>query len=354
MNVKLTPPPEREFPAARLQQRKEQLLSRIEAEQRRPPRQPLYSRPWPVAAMAATVAAAVAVATTALLVGNRGGPSSADVVSILRYIQPPPRERKSEGGRNLASAVLLHAARTAARRPTPEGLGPNQFIYTKEEALWATFDGPYVSFTPHTIESWIRPDGSGSYHEVEGHMLFPTAADAAYFYHAYRNQLNLLNGHTGDGNYDSPVPSYNELSKVPTDPTKLKQLIQSRKLEGGPAGDAETFQIIGDLLRSEGPPPAVRSALYTIASQLPGVQLIGPTHDQLGRPGIGVAYDDPSGEARDELIFDPQTSGLLAEQTTVVHKAKDMPFPAGTVIGWTAYLASGIVDSTSDTTSATP
>jgi hypothetical protein len=104
--------------------------------------------------------------------------------------------------------------------------------------------------------------------------------------------------------------------------------------------------------RRTGAPPAVRSALYTIASQLPGVLLIGPTHDQFGRPGTGVAYDS-RGE-RNELIFDPQTSGLLAEQTSVVQRSKGDPFPPGTVISWSCYLASGVVDSDSATTSAMP
>jgi DNA-directed RNA polymerase specialized sigma24 family protein len=69
---------------------------------------------------------------------------------------------------------------------------------------------------------------------------------------------------------------------------------------------------------------------------------------------VGVAYDEASGELRDELIFDPQTSGLLAEQTTVVHTAEDMPFPPGSVVSWTCYLASGVVDSSTATTSAMP
>ncbi|HET8751974.1 MAG TPA: CU044_5270 family protein [Gaiellaceae bacterium] len=359
MSVNLTPPPEREFPAARLEQRKQLLLSRIEADQRRPPQQPLYRRRWPLAAMAATAAAAVAIAATALLTGNRGGPSSAAIVSILRYIQPPPREPKSEPkGRNLTSAVLLRAAHTAAHHPatTP---GPGQYVYTKSEAVWevvqAAPDGPAaIAFQPTTRQIWIGPDGSGRIHEDEGHMLFPTAADAAYFYHAYRNQLNLLNAHTAEDHEASGGLGYIDLSKVPTDPAKLKQRIENRTIPGtgGPPGDAETFQIIGDLLRETSAPPAVRSALYTIVSQLPGVQLIGPTHDQIGRPGIGVAY--VSRGLRDELIFDPQTSALLGEQQSVVERSKWNPFPPGSVIGWAAYLASGVVDSTSDTTSATP
>jgi hypothetical protein len=356
MNVTLTPPSEREFPAARLQQRRQQLVSWIEAEQRGRARRPLHRRRWPVAAIVATgAAAAVAIATTTvLLTANGGGPSSAGIPSVLRYIQSPPRERRSEGGRNLAAVVLLDAARTAAHRPAAASPGPDQFVYTKVKAMWGIFEGRYVAFQVHTREDWVRPDGSGRDRDVEGHMLFPTATDAAYFYKAYRNQPSLLTGRTADETYEAGGPNYNELSKVPTDPAQLKQLIESRKLEGGPPGDAETFQIIGDLLRRTGAPPAVRSALYTIASQLPGVQLIGPTHDQLGRPGVGVAYDEVSGELRDELIFDPQTSGLLAEQTTVVHRAQDMPFPPGSVVSWTCYLASGVVDSSTATTSAVP
>jgi hypothetical protein len=162
--------------------------------------------------------------------------------------------------------------------------------------------------------------------------------------------MNLLEVHTSD-DHEGDL-GYTDLSNVPTDPAKLKQLIESRKLEGGPPGDAETFQIIGDLLRDTSAPPAVRSALYTIASQLPGVELIGPTYDQLGRPGTGVAY--VSKGLRYELIFDSQTSALLGEQQSVVERSKENPFPPGSVIGWAAYLASGIVDSDSATTSAAP
>lgn len=68
--------------------------------------------------------------------------------------------------------------------------------------------------------------------------------------------------------------------------------------------------------------------------------------------GIGVAY--VSRGQRDELIFDPQISALLGEQQSVVETSRDNPFPPGSVIGWAALPASGIVDSTSGTAPATP
>jgi hypothetical protein len=354
MTVNLTPPPERDFPAARLEQRREQLVARIEAEQHKPPR-PLYRRRRPVAAVAVAAAAAAALTLTLLPSGSSDTLSSAG-----KYIHKLPLAKKSEGGRQLATIVLLRAARTAAGQP-PTTPGPGQFVYTKSESVYeivaAAPDGPAgIAFQPSTREIWISPDGSARIRDVEGHLLFARRADAAYFYHAYRNQMDLLDGHTSDDHEASGpgVGAYIDLSKLPTDPAALKQRIENRTIPGvgGPPGDAETFTIIGDLLRDTSGPPAVRSALYTIASQLPGVQLIGPTHDQLGRPGIGVAY--VSKGLRDELIFDPQTSALLGEQQSVVETSRWNPFPPGSVIGWAAYLASGIVDSDTATTSAVP
>ncbi|HEY2741395.1 MAG TPA: CU044_5270 family protein [Gaiellaceae bacterium] len=348
MNVNLTPPPEREFPAARLEQRRQQLVSLIAAGPQ--PRRPLYRRPWPVAAIAVASAAVVAILLTAVLPAGSGDSLS----SAGRYIQPLPFAKKSEGGRKLATIVLLRAARTAANQPaaTP---GPDQYIYTKSETFYeAVEEGPEgpvaISFRPSTREIWIRPDGSGRIREAEGHEVFPTYADAAYAYQ--HTPRNILGAHTADDVERPGGLGYTDLSNLPTDPVQLKQQIENRTIEGGTPGDAETFTIIGDLLRETAAPPAVRSALYTIASQLPGVQLVGPTHDQLGRSGTGVAY--VSRGLRDELIFDPQTSGLLGEQQSVVERSKDNPFPPGSVIGWAAYLASGVVDSDTATTSAMP
>jgi hypothetical protein len=346
MTVRLAPPPEREFPHARLQQRKEQLLSRIEAEQHQPA--PQARRRWALAVGVAAAVAVVAIAVTSLLpAGESGGPKTA------------------------AAGVLLQAARTAAGRPATAPPGPNQFIYTRIKAVWAgitpglykihrkgskrpVFVGPShlvaIQFRPVTREDWLRPDGSGHYHEVGGHLQFPRKSDRDYASKNYSRKY--IDGYTENGKHGPQPLNYNELSKLPTDPAKLKPLIENRTVVSGPPGNFETFQIIGDLLRDTGAPPDLRSALYTIASELPGVRLIGATHDQLGRPGTGVALD--AFGQRNELIFDPQTSGLLAEQTSVVRRSRDYPFPPGTLISWTSYLASGVVDSASGTTSTAP
>lgn len=315
MSTRLTPPPERDFPAGRLQARKEQLVSQIHAE-RLLPQRPAYRRRRPLVLAVAAVAVAAIVASVVLPSGETGGASPA------------------------AAAVLRQAAKTAASQQATAPPASSQFVYTKSQSSYentAVVDQQTINFfQAQTREIWIGPDGSGRIRESDGVPRFATSADRAAWVAAGKPDL------TGDrsGTNDSFGPgglSYVDLSKLPTDPAALQQLIESRAIEGGPPGDAETFTIIGDLLRETYAPPAVRSALYTIASELPGVELIGPTHDHLGRSGTGVAF--VSHGLSHELIFDPQTSALLAEQTVDEH--------TGSVIDWTCYLSSGVVDSTS-------
>lgn len=323
MSTTLTPPPERDFPAARLEQRKEQLVSQIHSEQELS-RAPAPRRRWPVAAGAVAGLAAIAAAVLALLpAGDAGGPSPA------------------------TAAVLLHAARTAAEQPTTNPPGAGQFVFTKSEGVFEGTTAPvggraFKTVQQYTRQQWIGPDGSGRILQVAGTPQLVTSADRAAWIADGKPDLADSTGNInvtlkrGDG-------YYLDLSNVPTDPGALKQLIEQRKLESGPSGDAETFTIIGDLLRDSYAPPEVRSALYQVAAELPGVQLIGAVHDQLGRPGTAVGYT--SNGNTQELIIDPQTSALLAEQTIA---------SSGAVVGWTAYLSSGVVDSTSATVATTP
>ena len=324
MSIGLTPPPERDFPAARLQQRKEQLMARIEADQRATRRQVRRRRPLALAAALAVGAVAI-VASVGLPFGASGGASPA------------------------AAAVLRHAARTAASQPAAEPPAAGQFVYTKSDSLFedtAVTNGQMINYYEHVFrEAWIGTDGSGRIREGEGAPRFVTGADRAAWVAAGKPSL------TGERNSDDTFKagglSYLDLGRLPTDPTALKPLIENRSVEGGPPGDAETFTIIGDLLRETYAPPAVRSALYTIASELPGVQLVGASHDQLGRPGIAVAYISQG--LRHELIFDPQTSALLGEQTTVADPSQVRSLAAGAVVESTSYLSSGVVDSTTAT-----
>jgi hypothetical protein len=139
-----------------------------------------------------------------------------------------------------------------------------------------------------------------------------------------------------------------DASGLPTDPLKLRHLIEARKIRGveGPPGEAETFTLIGDMLRETYLPSDVRAAIYRLTAELPGVELLGEVHDPVGRPGTGIAFTDRKRGTRHELIFDPATSALLGERESIVGSAPyGFQAPPGTPIGYAAYLESKVVDS---------
>ena len=81
---------------------------------------------------------------------------------------------------------------------------------------------------------------------------------------------------------------------------------------------------------------------------MPGVTLIGTVTDAAGRSGTAVAY--ASNGEQNELIFDPTTSVLLGEATVVTDPTQlcRLDVSVGTVLYETSYVASGVVNSTSD------
>jgi hypothetical protein len=115
-------------------------------------------------------------------------------------------------------------------------------------------------------------------------------------------------------------------------------------VEGGAPGNAETFTIIGDMLRETYAPSKLRAALYRIVANLPGVEYVGRATDDAGRTGIGVAFPNENGGVRQELVFDPITSQLLAERSVLTQDAQEGP--AGAVMESATYLVSGVVNST--------
>jgi hypothetical protein len=293
-------------------------------------RQRLPRRRWLIGAAAAAVIVALAVIVPALVSnGPLGGVQSA------------------------AAAALSKAAGVAANQQTASAPTAGQFVYTKTKADYQSgtygagpkHDQNFSVLTPEVREAWIGTDGSGRLLETHGTPTFLTARDRAAWIAADRPSLGA--GKTYDEAYGKGGLSYLDLTKMPTDQAQLRTMIEQRKVEGGPPGDAETFTIIGDLLRETYAPPALRAALYRIASELPGVELIGTVNDETGRTGTAVGYT--TNGIRQELIFDPGTSALLGERSVIVDPAKaKIDVPAGTVVGWAAYLASGVVNSTSE------
>jgi hypothetical protein len=292
---------------------------------------PAPRRRWTKRAVAAAVVVAVAVGTGTL-------------VSPDSPVGPSPA----------AAGVLRHLADVAAAQPAPTVPGAGQYLYVdSQEAYTSTsVEGSGDTFTvlqPKERQIWIGADGSGRLLQTDGTPSFLTPTDRAHWVAAGSPPLTSDvpdDTSFGPGGLsDGPL----DLATLPTDPTALARELSARKIEGGPPGAAEDFTQIGDLLRETDASPALRAALYQVASSLTGVELLGTVTDHDGRAGIGIAYLDHG--TRQELIFDPQTSALLGEQYTVVSAGSGYDVAPGTVVGWAVYLHSSVVASTTATKS---
>lgn len=315
------------------------LVARIESAQGRPAPEassiPRGSRLRLAGVLAAAAAVLVALAT--LILGGGG------------QVQPA------------VGQVLRAAASVAATQPAEPPPAPGQYFYTRSREAYLTTVGfnPYCNthpcdrehpweatrqwsaLTPRVRETWIAADGAGRARVVPARPEFLTPGQRRAWIAAGSPDL-------GSGQVEGFALSgqpFLDTAGLPTRPKSLRRLIEARKipLVDGPPGEAETFTLVGDLLRNTYLPPAFRAALYRVAAELPKVELRGEVRDPVGRTGIGIAFT--KGRVRHELIFDPATSALLGEREVAARPLAELQVPAGTEIGSTTYLDSKVVSS---------
>lgn len=315
------------------------LLARIESSQRRPA--PAAARPWRrsrlrlVAALAAVAALLVALPT--LILGGDG------------QVQPA------------VGQVLRAAAAVAATQPVEPPPGPGQYFYTRSREAYLTTVGfnprcathpcdrehpweatrEWSALAPRIRQTWIAANGAGRARVVSTKPEFLTPAQRKAWKAAGSPQLSS----GGVEDFALTGQPFLDTSDLPTEPKALRKLIEARKipLVDGPPGEAETFTLIGDMLRNTYLPPPFRAALYRVVAELPEVDLQGQVEDPVGRKGIGVAFT--KGSVTHELIFDPATSALLGEREVATRRIPELQVPAGTETGSVAYLESKLVDS---------
>ncbi len=265
-----------------------------------------------------------------------------------------------------AAQVLRQTALVARSQPAEPQPEPGQYAYTRSRTgyitttvgLTAAKNGPGASgrepapgwsvLVPREREIWIAPDGSGRIREEGGRPRFLSEAQRAAWVAAGSPQLPSV-GQVSDEAFSPHHLDYFRSASLPTDPKTLRRLIEARKVPGlgGPRGEAETFELIGEMLRETDLRPALRAAIYEVCAELPGVELLGPVRDPAGRRGVGIAFTDHRRGIRHELIFDPADSALLGERQVVVGGwDKALQVPVGTVVGYASYLESRVVDST--------
>ena len=237
-----------------------------------------------------------------------------------------------------AAPVLRHAA-AVARMQAPVRLAAGEFLYTKsvDAYLDTTVESGhvYAALVPHVRESWIGPTG-GRVLQTSGAPTFLSDHDREAWIAAGRPSVFGANAVM-----DEPLDASHPLD-LPANADALQARLKHDAAHFGERLNAEIFVLIGDSLRETNASPAQRAALYTVASRLPGVQLVGDVKDRAGRPGIAVSLPDDVNRTRDTLVFDPQTSVLLEEEEVTL-AGNSFGYPAGTTIGHSTYIQTAVV-----------
>jgi hypothetical protein len=263
-----------------------------------------------------------------------------------------------------ASGLLNAAAAIAAQQPAPNP-GPGQY-YHEEWRTWARTDilkndknGRGVTY----IQWYVRPDGAGktilSTH-TPGRVTTPATVTqwnvagpanppiktVTHIRHGIlvsetdfgRGQFNTV-AFTAGNPFQPEHPS-----ELPTNPPALRRWLEQRLVThppqfgasvwgGGPEAEALLPQI-ASLLRNPTASSELRSALFTVAGELPGVTVHQNVKDVAGRTGEAITTSADAGKYRTrdglthgthtyigtgigtsfELIFDPNTTRILATE----------------------------------------
>ncbi len=257
-----------------------------------------------------------------------------------------------------AAAALERAATAATRKPAPEPFPrPDQFFYTRTQATYldvAFAKGGITvpSLNTRTREAWISLGHRGGERTIATKQRFPSAAARAAWIKAGRVAFSPPGGRSmmaiGKSAYylGNERLSYVQLLAFNQSGPVLYQRLRAHYIDGqnGDIDDA-IFAQVSDALREQASPPRLRAALYRALKEVPGVRYLGRVHDRLGRPAIGIARTTNRGTRR-ELLFDPDTSAMLAEREVMVDVPKEYAglVPPGTIEADAVYERRAVVD----------
>jgi hypothetical protein len=267
--------------------------------------------------LASAVAVAVAAAILATVVGFPGG-----------------------GRRSPATLpALAKVAEAAAAQPAPGTALPYRYEKTQsrylDSAVWSrTLAWSY--FVSETDEEWIAEDGSGRRRKVVAPVKFVGPADREAWEAAGRPsfQPHAWNGYTADetlraGGDENRVYEA-ELSGIPTDSAEISEWLidQVTRSHNGFSPAVRSLDLISEILNDPLATPELRAALYEAEGRVPGVEDFGRTADALGRPGVAIGAESANSGAptRYELIFDPETSQVLATEQTMLEPPEAFPY----------------------------
>ncbi|MEV5749948.1 CU044_5270 family protein [Actinoallomurus sp. NPDC052308] len=233
-----------------------------------------------------------------------------------------------------SAAELVHRATLkAAAEPAPQPR-PDQWTYVKETyATSSAGTAGALSGSPDrrvTVERWLRVDGTRRATQVDGGRL-----DSATTTPMDRSAV--------------PRSDYAYLRSLPTDPKALLALVYRQSAQFPLGRDAAAFTMIEDLMRRSVLPPRLRAALYGALAAIPGVRFAKDVTDTAGRHGVAL-YRIDEGYLRTDVIVDPTTYAYLGYRSITVkaHTSTDergtTRVAKGQILGWSAQLATAIVD----------
>jgi hypothetical protein len=232
------------------------------------------------------------------------------------------------------AAAVLHDAATKAKTKRPLGKGPVLYVKSVNAYMSTWAEAGFSVLVPHVREIWLGPNG-GLLRESSGQPEFLSEHDRKRWIAAGRPRLR-------EGGIGTTPIEQQEPSDLPTDPDALFTRLENASRGHSEGTYREMFTLVGDAFRETNIAPAQRAALYEVAARIPGVVLVGPVTDSIGRRGVAVAMEHPSDGTRETLVIDPQTGTLLAEQDVTLEK-NWYRYPAGTVVGHSTYLDTRMV-----------
>lgn len=289
-----------------------------------------------------------------------------------------PRAAEGEGAAPLTapqSGQLLFEKTKVVQLQGWEPDGPGTGSRAKPRHFTANLLGPegnaLPALVPTTKQVWTAPDGTTRVREALGRIEFLASADQKrwegagspppFEYDPSEHHIDR----DGSGRLVKEFPSHDwrgrhafanvtKLSRLPTGPEALRLAIENR-----PAGSSSVdpsparshrgsvtaerlFEILSEPITSR----ALRAAALAALAEIPGIRTVHGITDVAGRRGDALAWVRERGFGR-ELIFDPDTSVVLAQAETIFGPSATGEYgvPAGTPYRETAYLRSGIVES---------
>ena len=294
------------------------------------------------------------------------------------------RAARARRGRVTAAAVSLAIAAVAiggvllAFRPhgSPDGsgkirsaagmdlsLGANQFAYEKTVTYSYGPEGDGQGWPLYvdrlSEQSWYRADGAGRDATVDANDFFTPADRQTYVQQMGQDPPAVA---PSDKTYDAgayPIDT-GDLSYLSTDPATLLTQLQDRSAPTGRSPEpaispspgqppSDTMAVWGAIqhLLTYAPSalPALKAALFEVAEQLPGVDVVQGSTDPVGRPGTLLRLQIQG--TQEEYWFDPTSEQLLAYRATIETDAFPQ-YPKGTVDGLRIVTAAGVADSTDE------